>query len=340
METVNVLSVMLIDRCNRACPFCFAKERFSGPGAEISLDDLDVLIRIHQEWGLPRMALVGGEPTMHSKLEMVVERILAAGCPYIHLFTNGDMPQSRADFLAGVPNMTYLVNYPLPGVVDDVQRARVDYFVERCAPTAVSMSLGSTIYDREPDLDFLLNRALSAGVPLVRVGLSHPIYYPGGAEVNRYLTREDCVAVGETATAFVERCAAAGVGVLFDCHFPLCMFGPEQLQRLRIAQPKAPPPFFTECRHATIRPDLTVFNCFATGAVFNTRRITDFSGPEDLSAYLDDCLGEFEDTPGYAGCDECPFFMAECSGGCFGRKFLAHPIPPEVVEMQLTAGEG
>ena len=255
----------------------------------------------------------------------------------MHLFTNGDMPQRRADFLAGLPNLTYLVNYPAPGVVSAAQRARVDYFVERCAPQAASMSLGTTIYDREPDLRFLLDRALSAGVPMVRLGLSHPIYYPGGEVVNRYMSRADCVAVGEAVTAFVERCAANGVEVLFDCHFPLCMFRPEQLLRLRSAQPDAPPSFSVRCRHATIRPDLTVFHCFATGAVFNRRRITEFASPGELQAYLDEFLGEFEDTPGYDDCGDCPFFRAECSGGCLGRKFRAHPIPPEVVETQLEA---
>jgi hypothetical protein len=327
---------MLVDRCNRVCPFCFAKERLSGPGEELSLPDLDTLIRIHRDWEMPRMSLVGGEPTMHSQFERVVGRIVEAGCPFIHLFTNGAMPRERADFLASVPNMTYLVNYPPPGLGSAEHRARVEYFLERCAPTAVSMSLGTTVCSREPTLDFLLTRAVAAGIPMVRIGLSHPIYYPGGTEVNQYLTREDCVAVGETVTAFVERCAAQGVAVLFDCHFPLCMFQPEQLLRLRAAQPDAPPPFTITCRHATVRPDLTVFNCFATGAVFNTRRITEFPSPADLQAYLDEFLGEFEETPGYGACDECPFFLRECSGGCFGRKFLAHPIAPEIVERQLA----
>lgn len=330
-----MLSVMLVDRCNRVCPFCFAKERLSGQGTELSLSDLDLLIALHRDWGLPRMALVGGEPTMHHHFEAVIERILASGCPFIHLFTNGDMSRDRADFLARIPNVTYLVNYPPPGVVDDQQRARVDYFVERCAATAVSMSLGTTICTREPDLEFLLERAVSAGVAMVRIGLSHPIYYPGGEQVNQYLTRADCIAVGEAVVAFVERCAANQVEVLFDCHFPLCMFSPEQLLRLRTAQPGLPPPFSVSCRHATIRPDLTVFNCFATGAVFNTRRITEFAGPDDLLAYLDESLGEFVATPGYEGCEECPFFLAECSGGCLGRKFLAHPVAPEIVERQL-----
>jgi len=77
-----MLQIMLTDYCNQACPYCFAKEKLkSSATTELSLSDVDYLIDLHREWGLPHMSLAGGEPTLHSHFEDVVTRIEAAGFP-------------------------------------------------------------------------------------------------------------------------------------------------------------------------------------------------------------------------------------------------------------------
>jgi len=259
----------------------------------------------------------------------------------IHLFTNGLMRGERADFLSEVANLTCLVNHNAPHTYPPGQLAQLEYFLGACAQTCLRMSVGTTIYEEQPELGFLLDAARRFGLPEVRLGLAHPIYYNGGEQVNRYLSLAECRGCAEAIVTFVETCSREGIHVFFDCHYPLCMFSPDQLLRLRDAQPEEPPLFVLDCcSQVTVRPDLSLFACFATGGIFNNRRLQEFGSLEQLRDTFAKAFQPFAEAPGYPDCEHCAAFGRECGGGCLGQKLLNYPIPPEVVEAQLELAPG
>jgi MoaA/NifB/PqqE/SkfB family radical SAM enzyme len=331
-----MLQIMLTDRCNQACPYCFAKDKLdAGAGTELSLEDLDFLIDLHRRWGLHHMSLAGGEPTMHSRFETVIERIQAADFPVVHLFTNGIVTSSRAEFLSRWPNLTILVNHNPPDTYTDEALQKVHHFIATCAKTCMRLSVGTTVYDPRPQLDFLLEAALKHGLSDIRIGLAHPIYHHGDV-VNRFLSLDQCRQCAPQIVSLVERCAAHRIHVLFDCHFPLCMFTADHLQRLRDAQPDDPPPFAVDCcAQVTVRPDLRVFSCFSTGGVFNSWNLKQFATPDQLREAFADAFGVFQEASGYEECESCPAFGHSCCGGCLGQKLMAFPVPPEYVAAQI-----
>lgn len=332
-----MLQVMLTDYCNQACPYCFAREQLHACDRhELSLENLDTIIGIHRAWGLPLISLVGGEPTLHSRFAEVMSRIAASGCPRIHLFTNGLLLPAKSDCLARLSNVTYLVNLNPPDTYSRRNAENLDYFLRTCAPRSMDASIGTTVYEPDPDLGFLLDYALNYGIDDVRIGLAHPVYCPGGAASNRWLTLAECRACSEAIVAFVERAVEHRVAVSYDCHYPLCMFTSAQLQRLRRAQPGRKPLFSLDClSQVTVKPDLTLFTCFTCGAIFNTRRLTEFETPAELLAYFGDRFAVFEEAPGYEECESCEAYGRTCCGGCLGQKLCAYPVPPESIERQF-----
>ncbi|MEL6105134.1 MAG: radical SAM protein [Planctomycetota bacterium] len=81
--------VELTDRCNLTCPMCFAS---SGPGGkdhslETIVACLDRLVEC--EGQVEVCQLSGGEPTLHSEFEAVVDAALARPIDYVMVNTNG-----------------------------------------------------------------------------------------------------------------------------------------------------------------------------------------------------------------------------------------------------------
>jgi len=76
------------DRCNLACPFCFA----SSPGAQTdpSLDSIETWLRMLLASGGPfNLQLSGGEPTLRDDLPEVIRQARAMGFTFIQVNTNG-----------------------------------------------------------------------------------------------------------------------------------------------------------------------------------------------------------------------------------------------------------
>lgn len=81
--------VELTDRCNLSCPMCFAS---SGPGGrDFPLSDiLASLDRLIATEGRAEVCqLSGGEPTLHSDFETIVDEALARPIDYVMVNTNG-----------------------------------------------------------------------------------------------------------------------------------------------------------------------------------------------------------------------------------------------------------
>lgn len=84
------IRIYLTERCNQKCPSCFnAKERRAGQ--EMDVAKLIGLLGVLKEWGYKRIAIMGGEPLLHSGFSKVFS-MAQKKIPGVAVFTNGTVP--------------------------------------------------------------------------------------------------------------------------------------------------------------------------------------------------------------------------------------------------------
>lgn len=90
--------VLITGKCNLKCAFCYGNDE-SLPRKEIDLDHWSRIFAQLRSWGLMRVDISGGEPTMRKDLPKIVEAAQSAGLAVV-VSTNGLVlsPARLADF--------------------------------------------------------------------------------------------------------------------------------------------------------------------------------------------------------------------------------------------------
>jgi len=87
---LNFIWVELTNRCNLQCSHCYAK---SGPHEPVTygLTESDWLriLADARELGCQSVQFIGGEPTLHSSLPVLIKEASRLGYTFIEVFTNG-----------------------------------------------------------------------------------------------------------------------------------------------------------------------------------------------------------------------------------------------------------
>ena len=73
-RTVRYLRVSLTDRCNYRCVYCMPEEGVDlVPRADVlSFEEIERIVRVMMRFGVRRVRLTGGEPTIRPDLERIV----------------------------------------------------------------------------------------------------------------------------------------------------------------------------------------------------------------------------------------------------------------------------
>lgn len=90
-NTTALLNIVVTNRCDLRCPYCFFYSEASGFVYEPSLQDI---IRMVKSAGIyngfiPPVQLTGGEPTLRQDLDDIVRELRKAGVSHVQLNTNG-----------------------------------------------------------------------------------------------------------------------------------------------------------------------------------------------------------------------------------------------------------
>ncbi|MCH9681985.1 MAG: GTP 3',8-cyclase MoaA [Deltaproteobacteria bacterium] len=105
-RTVRYLRVSLTDRCNYRCTYCMPQRPIEyGPrSAVLSLEEVGRLCEAFAQWGVERVRLTGGEPTLRRGLVDLVRRLsaipTAQGTLEVVMTTNGERLEALAEPLA------------------------------------------------------------------------------------------------------------------------------------------------------------------------------------------------------------------------------------------------
>lgn len=91
-RTVSYLRVSLTDRCNYRCVYCMpeAGVELVPRGDVLTFEEVERLVRVMMRFGVRRVRLTGGEPTVRKDVVALVERLGALGLDDLAMTTNGE----------------------------------------------------------------------------------------------------------------------------------------------------------------------------------------------------------------------------------------------------------
>jgi cyclic pyranopterin phosphate synthase len=91
-RTVRYLRVSLTDRCNYRCVYCMPEDGVElVPKSDVlSFEEIERVVRVMMGFGVRRVRLTGGEPTVRKDVVALVERLAALGLDDLAMTTNGD----------------------------------------------------------------------------------------------------------------------------------------------------------------------------------------------------------------------------------------------------------
>ena len=118
-----MINLFVTYRCNLACSYCFARDLQPEFPGDLSEQDFDRLLDWMRGAGVPSVAFIGGEPTLHPRLADMVERTAGAGIAVV-LFSNGLFSTELAQRLAPLVS-NFVINYNEPALYAPAQQARL-----------------------------------------------------------------------------------------------------------------------------------------------------------------------------------------------------------------------
>lgn len=309
-------NVLLTTRCNRTCPYCFAKKEMGGAtGDRMSWENLIFIADFLLKSGERSISLLGGEPTLHPDFVDFVCYLNERGFE-ICVFTNGIISKARLgemkENLTGIPveRLSFVcnLNNPEQTPASEEENGRIRDFLAIMGPWSQP---GFNIYRLDFDLGFIFDIVNRYGLKrTLRLGMTQPL--PG--QGNEYMRPEDIQKVIDRLYSFRPLMDRMRIKPGLDCGFPVCKFTDEQLGWLYRLSGRAR----FECGPAIdITPDMSIYSCFPLSA-FHRKSIFDFDDMKQVVEYYTDIHHRLrEELPGiYDECDGCVSRNEGlCSGG-------------------------
>lgn len=278
-------NILLTSYCNRACPYCFARDEMSGPtgGRSLSWENLIYIADFLWISGQRKVSLLGGEPTIHPQCLDFILYLIDRGFD-VTVFTNGILSPSRLEefrwHLTGLPverlNLVCNLNDPVqtPASLEETQS--IHRFLSVMGPWTRP---GFNIYRPDFTLDFLFDHISRFGLKrYLRLGIAHPI--PGSKA--GFIHSQDIRQVVERLYSYRQLFNSHRVRPRLDCGFPLCKFSDEELGWLH----RFPGHYLFGCGPALdISPDMSVYHCFPL-ASYKRKSLFDFDSLEQINQHF------------------------------------------------------
>jgi hypothetical protein len=318
------MNILLTNRCNRRCPYCFAAERvgLAGEGAparpapeSISNEDFERALLFAVRSGERSVSLLGGEPSLHPEFPALLSRALATRRLRVKVFTNGVWPVEHRETVAAalesraLRRLAIIVNVNSPSLSSADERREQAALFEALGPVcSLSCNVHSTELDLRPLLDLFDEH------PTLRRHVRVAIAQPLAAGKSEFVPVRDYEKVAPRIMELVEACDERDITVGFDCGFTLCMFSTEELGRL-VQAGVLPRATCEPC--IDVGTDLSVWACFPLSVRAPAVALENFETTAALRAHFRATLYELYDAGALDECGACRFFRREqCAGGC------------------------
>ena len=280
-------NIILTNKCNQRCPYCFADDLLSSDTKDITTEDFKLAIDILLRAGEQKIGILGGEPMLHPNFQDIISYIISKGI-FSVIFTNGRFIDKYLDILSN-PKVVLLVNIASPKQIGDANYSKlIENLVSYCNSTGsnTNLMLGLNLYDKTIDYSYIFHLTEHFKRPFLRVSLVVPPNVEIFKDAIDYFMQ-----FRDYLYDFLLDCAKNSVIPRFDCNkIPRCVFSQKQDENIRKAFGK----FYDyvvlygekNCNPVLdVYPDLTVARCFAKDAV--RVKLTDYCAIEDLKRDLD-----------------------------------------------------
>lgn len=309
-------NVLLTERCNRSCPYCFAKEYMEEAESDmLEWDDLIYIVDLLEASNEYRISLLGGEPTLHPNFIDYVLYLLERKFR-VNIFTNGIVSEKKLlemiHYLEDKKpeQLSFVCNVNPPDICTEKEKAAIYRFFKAFnEKTSLSINIYKVDYDLMFALDYIKQFDLK---PHTRIGLAHPI--PG--EKNRTVLLKDYKLMAENLMSFYPQYETRNITLGFDCGMPMCIYNDDQLGKL--SKLAATDSKFSCGPAIDIGPNMDVWSCFPLSG-FKRKSLFEFDSMKDVYEYFHKIHQTIrEKNKGiFNACDQCVYLeRGRCAGGC------------------------
>lgn len=317
------MNLIITNECNRACPYCFAREKVTlvddGKGAiqeHISLDEVATYLDFLECSNIKEFKILGGEPTVHPRFSDIVDAGLSHRFNFnVIVFTNGLWPDQVNEFFTEprTSNVEFVVNVNEP----HVQKLWENVAQEKSLHIAGNRArISYNIFQEDFDLlfaaDLIEKHNLSRNI---RIGLASPIANSG----NDYAMQGSLKHIGSRLVEQFRKLEKRDILCGLDCGFPLCMFSKQDLGALTLCSHG----FSSQCDIIIdVGPDLTTWPCFPLSQLLNVK-LTDYPDADALRSYYRHKLSTLRRLGSRDECLTCKYLRRnQCCGGCLSRTLI------------------
>jgi MoaA/NifB/PqqE/SkfB family radical SAM enzyme len=315
---VNLLITM---RCNRACSYCFAKEKLHSyskqPIKDITLENFNIVLDFLLKSNQNVLQLAGGEPTIHPQFKEMLLTLINKKIR-VNILSNALWDPNLNEFFKQVSPLAlgFLLNVDHPKTYSASEWDSIEKNLSFLSKRA-NVTLSFNIHQVTPDYAYIFDLISKYNFKNLRLSFSMPVNFAG--RKNAYLEIADYRSAAKYVMDFIRKAEALGAAVGMDNAVPICMFTPEQLSDLMLKQVIEPARNFVCYPAIDIGPDLSIWRCFGTSKLFN-KKLLDFRSIEEICEYYQRVsqLYQFKYFP-LKECEVCEHAKEKrCQGGCIG----------------------
>ncbi len=256
-------NLLITNYCNQNCPFCFASREMksSSLDKEMKLDDFTkTLQKIKRSGFYSAIKLLGGEPTLHSHLFVMLDIAMSEGLQ-VQIFTNGVMNREKSERLATYgKKIGYTFNCVTPGFQHN-KKLRSQVIANMQLIGKESEITTSVTIDPFFNTDSFIEIAHEV-LPLlksIRIGFSNPI-----AGKRNWYAFSDFHKLGPIMVGFMKNTRLNGFKGTFsmNCGFTRCMFTNDEYVYIKKELQQIGWSCFGKESSMDIAVDMSAFHCF------------------------------------------------------------------------------
>jgi organic radical activating enzyme len=316
---VNLLITM---RCNRACSYCFAKEKIRSysdqqKNKDMTLPDLKKVIQFLGKGETDTIQIAGGEPTIHPEFNEILMTLLDSGFN-LNILSNALWEDSKNELFTKISptRLGFLLNIDSRKTYSDNEWDRIERNLSALSERG-NVTLSFNIFEKEPNYEYIFDLVSRKNIKNLRLSFSMPVVV--GQTKNSHIPLKDYHEYAPMIMDFVKRAEASDVCVKLDNTVPICMFTKEQMGDLMLKEVLDPRRNFVCFPALDIGPDLSVWRCFGTANMFN-KNMDDFRSFKEAFDFFNHAFDQFQHRVyPLAECKECQHAKDRiCQGGCIG----------------------
>lgn len=319
-------NIIISDKCNLQCPYCFAEDVMKQNFNFIKYEDFSKILNWFTESyeEIEQIGIIGGEPTLHPMFLSIMD-LLNKYCATLNIeglvFTNGILLKPYMKHMGD--NIGFLVNCNSPKyqtkkqyeqLLDTLYTAKKMGWIE-----TDRMRVGCNIFLDLNDYSYFWNDIVDKiDARFIRCS----VVSPGGCYAQEWANQEKkeeyYKKLKPIFMQFMREAIKRNIIVGLDCNqIPMCYFSEEEQKEL-IPYMEYPP--YSVCRPPIdIKPDLTATSCFgAHNTKIEQSKITDFNSISELRQFLFLMHNAQKASLNDGGkCSKCNYYNEmQCQGGC------------------------